>query len=116
MPGRTTSFLRLLAATLVIGSGTGRVASLWFRELNAEAVASMLVGAVYLIIGIGLCGQSRFTLFVAVAVSATISTLLLYQQPFAAMHPAQQAAVAVDGITVLCCLAVLWQMHKPAAD
>ena len=65
MPGRTTSFLRLLAATLVIGSGTGRVASLWFRELNHQAVLDATIGAIYLFMAIGLYGSSRFTLFVA---------------------------------------------------
>ena len=49
----TLSRLRVLAGLLITCSGLGRIASLWFRELNGDAVLALLVGAVYLIIGIG---------------------------------------------------------------
>ena len=110
MPGRTTSFLRLLAATLVIGSGTGRVASLWFRELNIEAVASMLVGAVYLIIGIGLCGQSRFTLFMGIAIPAAAT--LYYQSWLSRGDAVQSARFAADVTVAFVCLVVLWRVRN----
>ncbi len=111
MRKRTLTRLRILAGTLITCSGLGRIASLWFRELNGEAVLALLVGAVYLIIGIGLFGQGRFTLFLAVA--APLATLaLLVQHTAPQLNLAQQAVIAVDGIAVLCSAMVLIHMRK----
>lgn len=107
MQNRLAAFLRLLAAIMVTASGAGRITSLWFRDLNEAAVAALLVGSVYLIIGIGLFGQSRFTLFVATAMCATTAFFLLQRHGLSQLQPAQQLAVAADGLTVICCGAVL---------
>ncbi len=63
MPHHLVYKLRMTAAALVVCSGAIRVASLWFRPLDGEAVLTLLIGAIYLIAGIGLFGQSRFALF-----------------------------------------------------
>ena len=77
---------------------------------------ALLVGAVYLITGIGLFGQSRFALFFAVIACATSATLAIGGSTLAAMPSLQQASVLADGLTVLLCTLVLWQLHRqPAA-
>ena len=74
---RNTSLFRLrnLAALLVTLSGIGQVGMLWFRPLTGAVITDAVIGFTYIIIGIGLQGQSRFTLFVAIAVPATVAAL-----------------------------------------
>ena len=100
------SKLRAIAATLVCTSGAAHLASLWFRPLDEGAVASIFIGATYLIVGIGLFGQSRFTLFVATALCAASTAVALRPLP-APLTPMTEVAVAADAIAMLCCIAVL---------
>lgn len=114
MPDHLIATLRLLAASLVTLAGAGRVASLWFRELDAQAVAALLLGAVYLITGLGLFGQSRFTLFVAIALCATVAVYTL--RNIGVLMPLQQAGLAVDLITVVLCSVAVWHVrNRPGA-
>ncbi|RLQ22200.1 hypothetical protein DWB85_07875 [Seongchinamella sediminis] len=110
MPDHLIATLRLLAASLVTLSGAGRAASLWFRELDEQAVTALILGAVYLITGLGLFGQSRFTLFVAIALCTTVAFYSLGSG--VALMPLQQAGLALDIITVLLCSLVLWQLRS----
>ena len=55
--------LRNFAATLVTLSGIAHIAALWHRELTEAALLDALLGSVYLIIGLGLYGQSFGTLY-----------------------------------------------------
>ncbi|MEH6588527.1 MAG: hypothetical protein V7720_18385 [Halioglobus sp.] len=110
MPSHLIITLRLLAASLVTLSGAGRVASLWFRELNEQAVAGLLLGAIYLIIGLGLFGQSRFTLFVAIAVCSLVALYTL--RSIAVLEPLQQAGLATDLITIVFSATVLWHIRN----
>lgn len=68
MVSKNVTRMRNVAATLLTLSGISHIALLWFRDINGIALAGALFGALYLIIGIGLYGQSRFTLFVAIAI------------------------------------------------
>lgn len=110
MPDKLVDALRNLAAVLMTFSGIGHVASLWLRELSAGALTDASLGAVYLIIGIGLFGQSRFTLFMAIIIPATAAGLLLYAFP----NPGQvhTARLAVDAIVILCSTIVLWHVRN----
>ena len=110
MSDQLFSTLRLLAASLVTLSGAGRVASLWFRELNEQAVAALLLGAVYLITGLGLFGQSRFALFVAITVCTAVAAYTL--RNIEVLTPLQQAGLAVDLITVLLSALVIWHVRN----
>lgn len=112
MPSRLITSLRLLAAALVTCSGVTRIGSLWFRELTEHAVLSLLVGAVYLIIAIGLFGQSRFTLFVAMLVPAATATLTLDYFSFDSLPPLQLAGITADAVTIACSAIVLWQLRN----
>jgi uncharacterized membrane protein (DUF2068 family) len=111
MPKRFIYTLRMVAATLVICSGSARVASLWFRELDQQSVLALMVGAIYLITGIGLFGQSRFALFVAIIACSTTSWLMADFFSLPGMHPVQLASVVADSISVLICAWVLWQVR-----
>lgn len=110
----STSFfpLRNLAALLITLSGTGQVALLWFRELTGTAVLGALLGISYIIIGIGLFGQSRFTLFVAIVVPTVAAVLILDTTPLAELSQLQIVRVVVDAIVPLCALIVLLRVRK----
>ena len=110
MSDHLISTLRLLAACLVTLSGSGKVASLWFRELNEQAVAALLLGGVYLITGLGLFGRSRFTLFVAIALCGSMAAFTLQRPEL--LHPLQRAGLATDLICVTLCAVVLWHVRK----
>lgn len=109
MVTKNTSLFRLrnLAALLVTLSGVGQVAMLWFRPLTGEAVIDAVIGIVYIIIGIGLQGQSRFTLFVAIAVPATVAGLIVNSEPLETMASLQRTRVALDAAVMLCAAIVL---------
>ena len=111
MPRHLIYKLRMVAATLVVCSGIARVASLWFRELDQQAVIALLLGAIYLITGIGLFGQSRFALFVAIVACSTTSWLMAEFFTLPGMHPVQLALVVADSLAVLICALVLWQVR-----
>ena len=106
---RNTSLFRLrnLAALLITLSGIGQVAMLWFRPLTGEAVIDAVIGITYIIIGIGLQGQSRFTLFVAIAVCATAAALILNSQAVETMASLQRTRLALDLAVILCSGVVL---------
>ena len=110
----TTRFLRNSAAALVTALGTGLVAALWFRDLDAAALADALAGSVYLFIGIGLFGRSRFVLFVAIAACAANAWYL--SRYGSTPGSVQQLRILADLIVVLCCGWVLWQVRgEPSA-
>jgi hypothetical protein len=97
----------MLAAMLITASGAGQVALLWFRDLSAEILIGAFIGVVYIIIGIGLLGQSRFTLFVAIAVPLAAAALLLNVVPGGAPSTLQIVRVTIDLVVVVCSTLVL---------
>jgi len=48
---------------------------LWFRPLSQETLLEAVLGSAYIIIGLGLFGQSRFSLFMAILVSGVMASL-----------------------------------------
>jgi hypothetical protein len=110
MPNPMTFSLRFLAAGLLTGSGLAHIASLWFRELDQGAVGAMLLGAVYLIIAIGLFGQSRFTLFLSIAVPAAVALGTLQQT--AQPGSLQAINLAVNAAIICLSAIVLWQVRN----
>lgn len=103
------SFLRRVAATLMCASGIGQIAALWLRDLTGMAVADALAGFLYLIIGIGLFGQSRLPLSLGIIIPATAIALVEYLAP----QPAQAYRLhsAIDAIVILCCAIELWRVR-----
>jgi hypothetical protein len=104
--------LRVLAAILVTLSGIGQVAMLWFRELTGAALIDAMLGVVYIIIGIGLQGQSRFTLFMAIAVPAAAAALVLNTAPNGALNMLQITRLIIDLAVILCAAMVLANTRK----
>ncbi len=95
---------------MVTLSGIAQVAALWHRELTEPAVIDALIGSVYLIIGIGLFGQSRFTLFMAIFIPlAAAGYCLSLHAPDTLLI---QARIAVDGLAALASLLVLWSVRN----
>lgn len=76
--GQSVHALRLTAAIIAVMAGVGRIAALWLQDLSAAAVGDALLGAVYLMIAIGLFGRSRLSLFLALLVPAAASLGTLY--------------------------------------
>ena len=113
VPSSPSRFLRYTAATLVTLAGIALVGALWFRELSGPALLDALVGSVYLFIGIGLFGRSRFTLFLAIGVClASVAWLSsLTDSP----DSLQQLRMLVDLAVILCSGWVLWQLRRQSA-
>lgn len=94
-------------------SGTGHIASLWLRDLTGEAIVDALIGAVYLIIGIGLFGQSRFTLFMGIIIPAGGAWYVFRYLPYG--EPIYEARMTIDAMVILCSAFTLWQArHDPS--
>lgn len=105
--------LRHLAAMLVLASGTGQVAALWFTELNQQSVLQALLGSAYLMLGIGLLGKSRFSLVLGITVPLAAFTARLLQ---ATTEPwPLQLKLASDALIVVLCMRVLWSVRHQAS-
>jgi hypothetical protein len=68
MPVYATRKFRNMATTLILLSGLTHVAQLWFVKLDGATILTALLGMSYLLIGLGLSGQSRFTLWLATCI------------------------------------------------
>ena len=108
----TLSGLRNIAAILITLSGTGLIALLWFRELTGAALIDALLGTVYLYIGIGLLGQSRFTLFVAMVVPAGALGMVLRETPLEQLNSLQLARGSIDAAVIVIAIIVLWRVRN----
>lgn len=107
--------LRNSSALLITLSGIAHIASLWFRELTPETLMTALVGAVYLFIGIGLYGQSRFTLFTAILLPALGSAAQLRAAPWQELNNLQTAGITINSLVILSSAYILWQVrHHPS--
>jgi hypothetical protein len=107
------SLLRNTAATLICLSGTGQIATLWLRELTGAALLDGFWGTVYLIVGIGLYGHSRFSLFLGTLIPTAASVWLFYTVP--QPEQAYTLRIAVDMAIALLCATVLWETrHHPS--
>ncbi|GAB3288475.1 hypothetical protein [Parahaliea aestuarii] len=107
---RTLLHMRQLAALLVAASGAWQVAGLWFNPLNEAHLLIALIGAAYLLLSIGLFGQSRFSLFLAMVVPALHLWFLMRLGEGLASLPA-----AIDLAVILLCARVFWALrHQPS--
>jgi hypothetical protein len=106
------SMLRNTAATLMCLSGTAQFAALWLRELTGTALVDGLWGTVYVIIGIGLYGHSRFSVFMGMVIPTAAAGIQIYTLP--QPEQAYTLRIAVDVVVVLLCAVVLWESrHHP---
>ena len=106
---KPASFFRTLAAVLITVSGLSQIATLWLRDLSGMAIANALLGAVYLLIAIGLFGQSRFSLFMAILIPATVSGSILLTAPHT--ENIYTLRMVADGVVVLFSSLELWRVR-----
>ena len=101
MPIYATRKFRNAAAALMLMSGITHIGQLWFRDTTPLNLLIGLVGVYYLLLTLGLAGQSRFTLWVTAASTilsgAAGSTLWNPEAPDAllAWHLTVDAGVAL---------------------
>lgn len=112
MAGNLTRTLRNTAATLITLSGISHLAGFWFLDLGNTTLLSALFGAVYIYIGLGLYGQSRFTLFLAMVIPAGGVSLLLQFTPIEAMSPLALLRIVGSTLVILFSAIVLWRVRK----
>lgn len=110
MQDTLTYTLRCIAAGLMTLSGLAHVASLWFRPITDTALLDVILGGVYLIVGIGLFGRSRFSLCVAIVLPATLAAFFVYtlQEP----GPLFRGRIAVDTVVAVCSAIALWRLRN----
>ena len=112
MAGRTLARLRNSAATLLTISGISHIAALWFWDIGGEVLAGALFGGFYLIIGIGLYGQSRFALFTAIIVPATGAWLALNNTAVETLTLLGLAHLSIDFVVILFSAIVLFAVRN----
>ncbi|MEM8661834.1 MAG: hypothetical protein AAGF35_13195 [Pseudomonadota bacterium] len=99
--------IRVLTALLILASGGGQVALLWLQDLDPNILIGAFLGVVYIIIGLGLLGQSRFTLFVAVVVPLAGALWLLNLISVSGINTMQFALLIVDVLVAFSALLIL---------
>lgn len=103
--------LRSTLAALLTLSGLWQVSVLWMLELNATTLGIALCGCIYLILGLGMFGVSRFALFITAA--ATTARALLGWNPMPILEW-EQLRLLVDVVSACCTAYLFWQSrHAP---
>lgn len=115
MPVYATRKIRNSAAALMLLSGLTHVGQLWFVPLGGEVLVSALLGIVYLLISLGLSGQSRFSLWLAVLLPAT-GALLAASGPPDRTDLLWLWHIAADISIVLLCAQVLFRTRHARMD
>ena len=116
MPVYATRKLRNTAAALMLLSGLTHVGQLWFNVLDGEVIIAALLGMFYLLISLGLSGQSRFSLWIAVLLPATGAFLA---SPRVLANPQQALLlwhILADLGVVLLCLYILFKTRHAEMD
>ena len=103
---------RNVAATLITLIGCSHIAELWFIDLSRETLLLALLGAVYLFIGIGLYGRSRFTLFLAMVLPAAGIALALQLDPIESMSAMALLRIISSLLVIALSTTVLWSVRN----
>jgi len=106
------SHLRNIAATLLTISGISHIALLWIRDIDLHLLVSVSFGAVYLFIGIGLYGRSRFALFTAMVIPGIGAVLALTNSPLASFSTLGLSLLGVDFIVIAFSAVVLFAVRN----
>ncbi len=103
--------LRNCAALLLLLSGLAHIASLWFRELTMETLGGALLGTLYLFIALGLFGQSRFTLFIAILIPGLACWLQLTGDAPGNMTDLQLSGLVINTCVIGSSAYILWRVR-----
>ena len=102
-----TRKLRNLAASLILLSGFSHVAQLWLETLTGPVLISAAIGMIYLLLALGLFGQSRFSLGAGCLLPALSTWLMLSantsqdNNPFLVFHLLTAISVALLSLYIL---------------
>lgn len=104
--------LRNIAATLLTLSGISHIATLWIRDIDLAVLVNASFGAVYLFIGIGLYGQSRFALFTAIIFPGIGAALALKTYELSSLGTLGISQLGVDFIVIAISALVLFAVRN----
>ncbi|MDJ0878788.1 MAG: hypothetical protein QNI86_09265 [Halieaceae bacterium] len=111
-----TRKIRNTAALLMMLSGISHVAQLWYRETNAATLLTALAGMYYLLLALGLSGQSRFTLWISTISVSAGGVMRTGQLGTAAPDPALAWHLAMDLSVAALCLYILYRTRFADMD
>ncbi len=107
---RPANSLRRVAALLSCIAGIALIAGLWLRDLSGMVVIDAVGGAIYLLLALGLLGNSRFSLFMGIAIPSAVAAAL-WSWPLPEVPFREQQIIGNGLIAVLCALA-LWRVRN----
>ena len=102
--------LRNLAAIIAILSGASQCFSLWLLPTSTTLLLTALTGTLYLLLGLGLFGISRFSLFLAITLPPLRGWFGLYPLDIPAW---ELLRIASDLSIALLCAPSLWASLHP---
>ncbi|MEM6543404.1 MAG: hypothetical protein AAF680_00790 [Pseudomonadota bacterium] len=102
--------LRNMAAIIATLSGLLQCASLWLLPTTPVLLLTAFTGAVYVVLGLGLFGISRFSLLLAITAPPVRSWLGLFPLEITTWEWLRTAA---DISIALLCLPVFWASLSP---
>lgn len=110
---RPASTPRRLAALLCSLAGVALIAGLWLRDISGLVVIDAVAGAIYLLLALGLLGNSRFSLFMGIAIPCAAAAGLWWW-PLPEVPFREQQILGNAMIAALCAFA-LWRVrHLPS--
>lgn len=107
------SRLRNLAAILSTVSGAGQCFALWLLPTTPMLLLSAWIGTLYLFLALGLFGNSRLSLFLAVSLPPLRAWLAVEPLPIDAW---EFLRTACDLAIAALCLSALWAGTGPAPE
>ena len=116
MPVYATRKLRNLAAGLMLASGLTHVGQLWFVALDGEVLVGALLGMFYLLISLGLSGQSRFSLWIAVVLPTMGVYLGLQSLAQTIASPLEWWHLLADSAVAISCAYILVKTRHVVMD
>lgn len=102
--------LRNLAAIIAALSGASQCLSLWLLPTTPTLLMTALLGTGYLLLGLGLFGISRFSLFLAVSLPPLRGWFGLYPLDIPAW---ELLRIASDLTIAILCIPALWASLHP---
>jgi hypothetical protein len=104
--------IRSVLAVLVCIAGSAQIASLWMRPLSEAAVMDAVLGATYLILAIGLFGQSRFSLFMTALVPGGMAIAIATSS--SELMDIERLRLSADSLVALGSVLLLWRARNDA--
>ncbi|MCX2979473.1 hypothetical protein EYC98_01210 [Halieaceae bacterium IMCC14734] len=116
VPVAATRRARDLAAALMLCGGVLNIAQLWLFPLGGTTIVASVFGLMYLLVFLGLAGQSRFTLWLAVLIPGlgVVAGVARYVSP----APAEIALVnvALNLTVIIICAGILIRTRHVQMD